>query len=469
MAAGFRRHAGGALGASPSFKEFVMKKYGRLLAALVLLFAGCSNPVDGLLSYNDIYDRDEEEYIDRSGVAAGIAFADAGLVGNTIPAADGEGTRTVAGTITFPATDGPWAAELVSGQGSGNNRLFEIKHVNDSSEEDETAPTKAHLVIKEGATLEWGHYSVRVKIHNGDGGLSFVKVFSFEVTLCPPLFKDAPGVYPSVANGANKLTIRWPKRQSATSYTVYVGKSDNFSAASPLIGTYTTGGTPDYRGWTESVEMTKFPGEQTALPDNTAYWVWVTATNSSGTTPPSPAARKKTTLPVQEFFHEANGEEKVPLFYMADSYQFTETTVQYGFPGPEAGLFDYCGDIVYHELFDGGTETSNAPFPDKGKFDEDCIGKPAGVFVIKYQEGKKPGTLKGNNDPLGNKWYSAVYYWGMGTIKPSTGKIQSYIVNQWNAYAETATIEEALDKFTCANIKTYLKMGPEPYEKTFPD
>jgi hypothetical protein len=156
-----------------------MKKYGGLLAALVLLFAGCSDLVteDGLLSYNDIYDLDEEEYIDRSGAAAGITFADMGLVGNTIPAADKEGKRTVAGTITFPATDGPWKAEWVSGQGSGNNKLFDIRHVNDSDEEDEAAPTKAEMVIKEDTTLSWGPYSVRVKIHNGEGGLSFVKVF----------------------------------------------------------------------------------------------------------------------------------------------------------------------------------------------------------------------------------------------------------------------------------------------------
>jgi hypothetical protein len=445
-----------------------MKKYGGLLAALVLLFAGCSNPVDGLLSYNDIYDLDEEEYIDRSGAAAGIVFDDMGLVGDTATKAVGAGA--VAVTITFPATDGPWTAEFVSGPGSGHNALFDIQPVAAVGEE----PPKAKLVIKEGSSLLYGPHSVRVKVRN-ESGLVFVKVFSFEVTLSPPLFKDAPGVYPFVVDGANKLTIRWPRRATATSYTVYVGKTNDFSAASPFTGTYTTGGTPDYRGWTESVEMTKFPDEQTALPDNTAYWVWVTATNSSGTTPPSPVAKKKTSLPIQSFFHDnkydldEDEHEGTPYFFMGnhdgDTYYFTDTTVEYRFG---IGGYNYIGDVLYHETLDLGPNGENYPFPDKGKDNAICTGYPAGVFVIKYQEGHVPPALTQNdNTPGKQKRYGAVYYWGMGTTKPSTGRVESYIVNQWNGYAETVTLEEALDQFTAARVGTYVKMSPEPYYKDF--
>jgi hypothetical protein len=469
-----------------------MKKYGGLLAALVLLFAGCSNPVtgDGLLSYNDIYDLDEEEYINRSGVAAGIVFADAGLVGGT----DTVNAGAVAVTVAFPASDGPWAAELVSGQGSNDNGLFDIRHVNDDGEEDEAAPAKAQLVIKEGTTLLWGPYSVRAKIHNGDGGLVFVKTFAFEVTLCPPLFKDAPKVYPFVeGNGKNKLVIRWPKRATATSYTVYVGETDDFSAASVLSGTYNASA--------DNAEMTAFNGAD--LPDNTAYWVWVTATNSSGTTPPSPAAKRKTSLPIQPYFYDqyyhqgdskysADAQTGRPWFHgSGDNYYFTNTTspvdagtlgsvkasgtIQYSF-GSQG--YNYTGDVVYHETWyqgengAGSESEDNGPFPDMSKSGADCFGLPAGVFVIKYKNVPLVLADRDKDKPADQKRvYSAVYYWGMGAIRPvgssEAGRMESNIVNQWAGYAETVTMEEALDRFTAANVATFLGLIPEPYYKDF--
>jgi hypothetical protein len=298
------------------------------------------------------------------------------------------------------------------------------------------------------------------------------------VTLSPSLFKEAPGVYPSVVEGTNKLTIRWPKRLNAT-YTVYVGKTDDFSAASKLT-TGQVSGAADYRGWTESVEMTNFPGEEsTPLPDNTAYWVWVTATNNLGTTPPSPVAKKKTSLPIQSFFYDnkydldEDEHEGTPYFHMysGDEYYFTDTTVEYWFG--ESG-YNFIGDVVYHETWDLGESGDNGPFPDKGKDNAICTGYPAGVFVIKYQEGHVPEALtKYDNTPGKMKRYGAVYYWGMGTTKPSTaihqaaGRVEVYIVNQWDGYAETVTAEEGIDNFTAERVSVYLKMSPEPYYKDF--
>jgi hypothetical protein len=139
--------------------------------------------------------------------------------------------------------------------------------------------------------------------------------------------------------------------------------------------------------------------------------------------------------------------------------------------GGTAGGYNYLGNVVYHEVFDPPSEENNSPFPNVGKHGEDCRGEGrAGVFIIKYQEGRVPKALTNyDNTPGKMKRYSAVYYWGMDGERNQNGQpiTGSNIVNQWAGYAETVTLEEAMDKFTCANVRTFLGLTPEPYTKSF--
>jgi hypothetical protein len=412
------------------------------------------------------YDGSAKTEDERKPLKDRIIFADAGSFVATGNVAQG---ATVT-TITFPDTGDTWTAELASGPGDTDNALFKIVpepavlpsvrggvYLSVNTINGKSDVTEAKLVFKEAVTLVPILYSARIKISNGNNFTGY-KIFTFDITLTPPAFTEAPKVYPQVREGKNYLDIRWGSRATATSYTVYVGKSDDFNAAK-ILGTYNAS--------SNSAEMTAFPDETGDLPGSTYYWVWTTATNANGTTLPSPPAKKKTSAPVQEFFWKANDENIAPMFdcYAGDYYRFTQTAIKYWF-----GVEHYIGDIYYHEIFDPPSSTSNSPFPDKLKDTANCIGLPAGVFIIKYREDHVSGWLKAN-DKTGKKRYSAVYYWGMGATvpdgKPHAGEIESGIVNQWNGYAETETLEEALDKFTCANVKTYVHVDPESYKKVF--
>jgi hypothetical protein len=435
-------------------------------AVFALLVMGCQNTVDEPLvvtEYEDaLYDDGDSESIE-----SGIVFADAMMVANTDTVNAGE----KAGTVSFPDTEeGVWEAAFVPGPGATHNKRFNIVYVYD--EKEPSVPIGATFIIKEGeGPLRWGRYSVRVRVSNEESGLAFTKVFAFEVTQSPAPFKEAPRMYPYVVEEKNKMVIKWVKRPATTSYTVYAGTTANFNTAS-LIGTVNASA--------DSVEFSAVPGGSGDLPINTYYWAWVTATNAAGTTPPSPAARKKTTAPVQPYFYENKddkGVDQKEASYFdcggyGDYYRFTPTQVKYWF-GSQGG-YNYIGDILYHEIFDPQVPGSNYPFPTGLKNNPDVVGLPAGVFVLKYPEGYVPGALT-QNDTTPNKMkrYSAVYYWGMGATVPSgmpnAGKVQAGIVNQWNNYAETVTYEEAIDKFTAANIRTFLGLMPEPYYKHFAD
>jgi hypothetical protein len=452
-----------------------MKKMKKVLIGLVVfgvLVWGCQNTVEEprvVTEYEDaLYDDGDSESIE-----SGIVFADAMMVvGDKVNAGD------TAGTVSFPATEGVWEAAFVSGPGGTHNKRFTIAYVND--EDDPAVRIGAAFVIKDGEPLRWGRYSVRVAVSNEASGLDYTKVFVFEVTQSPAPFKEAPKMYPYVVEGKNKMVITWVKRPATTSYTVYAGTTADFSAAT-VLGTVS--------GSAESVaEFATVPGEGGDLPDNTYYWAWVTASNSMGTTPASPAARKKTTAPVQAYFYDkyetvdSTGTKQEEASYFdcggfGDYYRFTPTQVKYWFGS--AGGYNYIGDILYHEIFDPQVEGSNYPFPDGLKNNPNVVGLPAGVFVVKYPEGYVPGALTQNDNTQGKmKRYSAVYYWGMGAVvppdekwpdKPHVGKVEAGIVNQWNFYAETVTYEEAIDKFTAANIRTFLGLMPEPYYKHFAD
>jgi hypothetical protein len=432
-------------------------------AVFALLVMGCQNTALDEGTYSGL---DDEEGLYNDGdsftIESSIVFEDAMMVvGDAVKVGD------AAGTISLPETEeGVWRVAFVTGPGATHNKRFDVEY------DSEPAPTKATFRIKE-KNLDWGLYSVRVQVSNEESDLAFTKVFTFEVTLSPAPFKEAPRMYPSPnSESPRKMVITWTKRPSTTNYTVYAGTTADFSAAT-VIATVPA--------MNESVaEFSTVPGSGGDLPTDTPYWAWVVATNSAGSTPPSPAARKKTSAPVQPYFYENvddKGVEQDEASYFdcggyGDYYRFTPTEVKYWFGS--AGGYNYIGDIVYHEIFDPPTPGSNYPFPNDLKNNPNVVGLPAGVFVLKYQEGKVPGALTANdNTPNKMKRYSAVYYWGMGaTVPPGTanaGKIQAGIVNQWAGYAETVTYEEAIDKFTAANIRTFLGLMPEPYYKHFAD
>jgi hypothetical protein len=479
------------------------------LAALLfaLLFSSCDNPaLDN--TTNPAVEQDdwdgEDAWDEQDGsnndealqIRSSITFTEPQLVvgTNTIEAG------AVVTTITFPDEEGPWTASLVNGTGAAHNRLLEIKPYPEQDAEDAPAPY-AELVIKENVTLEWGHYSVRIKIDNGEWGLAFYKILEFDVTTCPPLFTKAPGVYPYMINGDvtnNKIVIKWDKRATATKYHVYVWTKEWTTDAPPpgtaepdpaeaaanavLLGEY---------GDVDSAEMKKYPGDtEEGLPAGQNYWFWVTASNGSGTTPRSPAARKKTSSRVPEYFYtkydEKNDDnnpdndvtdpyEIDPIFDcggFGDYYRITATTVKYWFPSAwEIGSYDYLGDIVYHEAFDLGAGGDNGKFPNEAKDGATALGFPCGVFILKYREGCVPLALTDHdNSPGKQKRFSAVYYWGMGTIKAGgglAGRVEAHIVNQWGYYAETVTYEEAIDRFYANNVNKFLGLIPEPYYKQF--
>jgi hypothetical protein len=473
-----------------------MKKYLSLLAILALLSGGCDNLTTGEasavkeyapwdmsdepedsweLGEDDVPEYDNQKAMQVANMKESIVFAD---TGEFIPGVGEEGVE--AGTpitvITLPET-GVWTVDLTAGKGDTDNDLFEVTYdtgispniVNPGisySMGSGGGDVAASVVIKENVTLIPAAYSVRIKIDNAADGITFYKIFEFALSEIvegapPPDFKEAPKVYPKIKDGKNYLDIRWEKRASATSYAVYVGTTDVFDAAEKL---------GDYG---EKITSAEFDNDGEGLPEDTPYWVWITATNkANATTQPSPAAKKRTTAPIPEFFWEPK-DGILPLFDClgADHYRFTQTTtgvgmgmtIKYWF-----GVEHYIGDVYYHEKF-YPSGADNKPFPNQGKGKENCIGYPAGVFVIKYQEGHVSKWLQGNDNTPGKmKRYSAVYYWGMDTPETIRGyEHQSYIVNQWAGYAETVTLEEALDKFTCARIGSYLAMGPEPYAQLF--
>ncbi|MDR2602144.1 MAG: hypothetical protein LBC53_06805 [Spirochaetaceae bacterium] len=451
-----------------------MKKFLSGLAVFLVLFTGCPNTVEKTLPPNLNY-ADEEEY-EEDVFGKSITFADPLLSGETIAA------KTEAGTVSFPATGGPWQAEFIDGPGATHNAKFDIKYEYDSEDTEKAAPIKAALVVKE--ALEWGRYSVRVKISNKSGA-AYKKAFAFEVTLTPAPFKDPPRMYPypegvkEGENQKNKMVIKWDKRSGITKYTVYVGASDDFDAATTYKLAEIDGSATELKA-----EMTAFPPSLETggdLPDGKKYWAWVTAENALGVSPPSPAAWKQTTSPMQAYFYENiddKGVAQAEASYFdgggyGDYYRFTPTTIKYW--GGSVGPYNYLGDVVYHEIYDPVRPGSNWPFPDSLKNNPDVIGYPAGVFVIKYREGRVPPSLTSNDKTPGKqKRYSAVYYWGMGARSPDNavnhaGKVQAGVVNQWAGYAETVTYEEAIDKFTAAAVGKFLHLMPEPYYKHFSD
>jgi hypothetical protein len=376
-------------------------------------------------------------------------------------------------------------------------------------------PARAELVIggEAGERLAFGHYSLRVRVRN-EAGAAFRYQLTFDVTYSPPSFTDPPGMYPivaksannnyptpttvtttggnyftlnmfypdnipDIATGATKFVITWPRRATAIKYTVYVGESADFDKATAL-----NSGNPF------TVEQLNKYGEDGFLGVETSpysepskrYWAWVKAANAyNEETLPSPAATRKTSAPMPDYFYlntndagdtqkitVGNVQKQIPSLHdcggYGDYYRFTPTTVKYWF-GP-AGSYDYLGDVVYHEAYDV-TAADNGRFPDSHKDLASALGLPAGVFVIKYREGRVPSSLTFNDRTAGKmKRYGAVYYWGVGATKQGSGsnagKKEASIVNQWGegkhsdgsphkygAYAETVTYEDAIDRFTC--------------------
>jgi hypothetical protein len=422
------------------WKQIKGKLLGTIACLVFIALASCSaEPEEEIIekiSYIDNYEEltNKADALRRLGA---FDFESEGLVYGT----DSIEVGKVAGRLYIPEDDNSTEDEtpqityiLSGGQGSQDNGRFEI---NGSDLEITDDP------------LEYGDYAIRIKAVDAYNN-SVEKKFNFKVTNSPPAMKNAPAFYPNfigstTSSQGNKLTVEWNLQRSATSYDVWISKTAN-SANAVLQGTYNDPAT--------SATFDTYPGEDEAgkLPNSTRYWVWVKSKNSKGTSEFSPAAMVKTFDPIDSWWYDGVSAFQWDTVF-SEGYQMTESTIRYVFNS--AGL-GFTGDILHHELFDPADVTKF--FSPTGKFGEDLKGKPAGVFIIKMQEGSYS-----NN----GYYYTAVYYWGKG----ATGRLTiggtdeiSYIINPWDGPPEQETYAKALQAFTAEKFKSkWIKLVPEPY------
>jgi hypothetical protein len=389
---------------------------------------------------------------------------------------DGTAAGNVVATLILPTRDGPWAAALDQ---LDDNGLFEIR----DKEAGEETVTK-EVAIGSAATLGLESYTIRVRIYHAETGASFCyKTIRFAVTNTPAPFSKAPTVYPHItAKERNKLTVSWSPPSGAKGFKVYVGTDpENRPATAAFTTTDLT---------VSSTDITDLEGDSTegGLPDGTAYTVWVGAYNDSGETF-SPPATRTTTAAIPEFFYNQQPNAHGQSFVSWDSftgdggtgkggvdfYIVTPPNDQNKSPymryGPDVGgqLFGYKGDIAYHVAFNLQEAATLAPHTQYGKYGEPLNGLPAGVFIVKYDESvKKPGP---------NHWYQGVYYWGVGGTYMS-----STIVYFSNSYGlgstgrpnakfygnpETATLEQAIDRFTLENMVEFIAFVAVPWYRNY--
>jgi hypothetical protein len=420
-----------------------------LAAVFALMFGSCLNAtLDEPAALNDIVEEDwgdgiyDDENGDGSGNGNGGGSGGGGnqgaitaksfrvdaVAGMSIASDDVKAGGFVA-DLTVPVKDGPWMVELDPDY--YNNALFTVTEVDG---------TKYQVKVAEGVTLIAGLYQISLKIYNA-AATEYYKTIEFQVLKTPAPFKKAPLVYPYIIKndagkfqGKNKLKVSWDSISGAKGYNVYVGTEPDERPETPAGES--TGEI--------SLEITDIEGDSTegGLPDSTTYYVWVEAYNNSGETL-SPSVKRRTTEPVN-----ISGKKTCDF---GDEYVFYDTQIYYG-----PALW-YTGDILYHSIWNPEEGKDAFPFPEKGKLGVISTEKPAGVYVIKYQDDDDAARAANVSKKPYTRLYSAVYYWNW---EPSTWM---YIVNQWNSYAERTSFEMAIDYFTCANAHKFIKVSPDPY------
>ncbi|MDR2435298.1 MAG: fibronectin type III domain-containing protein [Treponema sp.] len=416
----------------------MMKKLSvfALLLFLCSAFFSCFSPMQGDAP-PDTGGQDEDEiYDDIEGEAKPISytsFALEAVAGLSYTDTDSNSKGALIASLTVPEDEGPWTPEL--NEDTEENNFFELV---------EGGGKQYEIRIKDGA-LSVGDYKLVVQIENQEGKV-FHRTVEFKVSETPAPFQAAPVVYPYITGaGKNKLEVRWHERPSGTQgYRLYVGITGEREDAQ-LYKEIDDDGADVY---TEEITDIEEDAAQGYLPAETVYYVWVLAFNEGGEGQASPPAECLTSAAVQPYWYQ-----NVKVFDCGydDRYWLTPTTIQYEFGQGGAAGFNYIANIVYHKKWDPdtGKQGKTKSFPaDKLKSGLSIVGLPAGVFIIKYL------------NMMPSRPYSACYYWGMGAGKD--GNI-ACIVNQWNNYAETATFEEAMVKFTLENVESFIKLSPEPY------
>jgi hypothetical protein len=373
---------------------------------------------------------------------------------------DAEGGHRVA-TLAVPELGGPWTVELVEAVDHNHHfavRLLEEEEEDEEEGEETGAVVMYEVVIAEGVTLGWGPYQISIRIYN-EAGKEVFRTIQFEVSETPAPFKRAPSVYPYIVTpGKNKLEVLWEHVSGAEGYHIYVGETSTKPA---------TAAKGIESGITLKTDITDIDGDEADgyLPDSVTYYVWVEAYNGSGGSLSS-SAKRMTSATVQEYWYD--GVEIHDCLY-GDWYKFTQTTIEYGPMGLE-----YTGQILYHSAWTP-EDAAGWPMATTGKHGEQYSNRPQGVFVIKYNPESNAARAANSSKPVAErtKLYSAVYYWGMDidayTTSGHTDKRQAYAVNQWNGYAERTSFEAAIDYFTCANVKLFLKAAAEPYIRFMSD
>jgi hypothetical protein len=389
-----------------------------------LLFAGCLNPVDDVTGG----DTTTGTTVDLKPAPLVFAFEPSPLVYDTDTIKGGER----AGAFLVQGGSGTYSYELVEGRGAADNGLFTVGD--------------GELKIAEtvgGAGLDWGPYSVRVRVLD-TGGLFYEEACAMEVTLAPSGVKALTVIPYMIGDTGNKLRLTWDKSVGAAGYKIFINTANDTGTAESYDFPEVPSAALRFK------EITTFSGA--ALPKGQIYYVWITAYNDGLLESPfSPAAKVKTSGVIDTFWYE--GVSKFD-FANTDGYKFTSTTIEYYFSSSGLGN---VADILYHEVFDPADVARI--FPSVNKWDADLSGLPAGVFITKLRD-----VSFSNNGNL----YTCVYYWGRGGYT-SEGKIFSMIINPWHKRGdevvkpEQATYEEAMETFTAEKFPYWISLSPEPY------
>jgi hypothetical protein len=205
--------------------------------------------------------------------------------------------------------------------------------------------------------------------------------------------------------------------------------------------------------------------------------VWVKAYNGNGDTPYSPRAKRTTSHDIPDFFYHEKS-PGTPMNYwdsgfQGDSYKVEAPTeenykgkLSYGrFDGGVGGILQgFSGTIEYFDVFDNEEAKQLAPHTQTGKYGETMDGNPCGVFIIKYDDETKI------------KRYQGVYYWGQGKILNGSelvyfsnsyglGAVSSSYHSPFIGNPETATLPEALERFTLANMNYLVAFVAVPWRR----
>jgi hypothetical protein len=168
-----------------------MKKFFGLsfiVFCFVLAFTGCLNPVgdaSGGDTTGDTTDKIPGTTVEFKPGPLAFAFIDSGLVVNYT---NHPGDRV--GTFVAQGGSGSYTYALVEGRGATDNALFEIA-------EDPDAEGSFALFIAGDTDLDWGNYSVRVRLRDG-GNATYEQACAMEVILTPEPVSKAPLLFPHI-------------------------------------------------------------------------------------------------------------------------------------------------------------------------------------------------------------------------------------------------------------------------------